>query len=185
MHERRYQSAINELRDSERVNRLGLQNITQLSLSNKSDIKSLLDIGTGSGLFAQQFVNLGIQVTGLDVNPEMVKAAMQFLPKSNFQVGIAEKLPFQNDSFDMAFMGFLLHETDDYVAAMKEAYRVVRHRLTVLEWPDVDQSNGPPSHHRLSADQILNFAKEAGFSKYKKYSVNSAVLYNFEKNRET
>lgn len=181
MHERRYQSGIDELRDSERVNRLGLEKITQLALNSTSPIKSLLDIGTGSGLFAEQFASLGIEVTGLDVNPEMLKAAMQFLPNSHFQVGIAEKLPYPNNTFDMAFMGFLLHETDEYVAAMREAYRVVRHHLTILEWPDVDQPNGPPSDHRLSHEQILNFAKKAGFGDYKKYAVNSAVLYNFYK----
>lgn len=181
MHERRYQNGINELRDSERANRIGLEKIIQLSLNGTSHIKSLLDIGTGSGLFAEQFASLDIEVTGLDVNPEMVKAAMQFLPKSNFQVGIAEKLPFPNNSFDMAFMGFLLHETDDYVAAMKEAYRVVRHQLTVLEWPNIDPTNGPPSDHRLSHEQILNFAKQAGFPDHKKFSVISTVLYNFEK----
>lgn len=181
MHERRYQNDINGLRDSERVDRLGLEKITHLTLSESSQIKSLLDIGTGSGLFAEQFANLHIKVTGLDVNPEMVKAAMQYLPNVNFLIGIAEKLPFQDNSFDSAFMGFLLHETDNYLAAMKESYRVVRYRLTVLEWPDIDQTNGPPSHHRLSHDQITNFANQAGFSKFKKFTLNSAVLYNFTK----
>lgn len=181
MHERRYQNDINELRNSERVNRLGLEKITRLSLFEIPQIKTLLDIGTGSGLFAEQFANQNIKVTGLDVNPKMVKAARQHLPNSVFQVGIAEKLPYCNNTFDSAFMGFLLHETDDYLAAMEEAYRVVRYRLTVLEWPDIDQLNGPPSHHRLTHDQIIDFANKAGFSKYKKHKISSVVLYNFEK----
>lgn len=181
MHERRYQNDVNELRNSERIKRLGLEKIIRLSLREAPRIKTLLDIGTGSGLFAEQFADKNIKVTGLDVNPKMLKAARKYLPNSIFHIGIAENLPYPKNTFDSAFMGYLLHETDDHLVAMKEAYRVVRYRLTVLEWPDIDQANGPPSDHRLSHDQIKDFANQAGFSHFKKFSLASAVLYNFNK----
>lgn len=181
MHERRYQNDINGLRNSERIERLDLEKISNFALIDLPNMDSLLDIGTGSGLFAEKFSSLNIQVTGLDVNPEMIRAAMQYLPNVNFQIGIAEKLPFHDNAFDLVFMGFLLHETDNHIAAMNEAYRVARFRLTVLEWPDKDQTNGPPSHHRLSHNQIVKFADQAGFLNFKKNILNSAVLYNFDK----
>ena len=60
-------------------------------------------------------------MTGLDANPEMLPVARQFVPAADFQEGVAEALPFGDGSFDLVFMGLLLHETDDISAALAEA----------------------------------------------------------------
>jgi ubiquinone/menaquinone biosynthesis C-methylase UbiE len=111
-------------------------------------------VGTGTGLFAEQFAKKGLQVTGLDANPEMLPAAQQYVPSGTFQEGIAEKLPFPDGSFDLVFMGLLLHETDDILAALREAHRVALQRVAILEWPDEEQPFGPPREHRLSYEKI-------------------------------
>jgi ubiquinone/menaquinone biosynthesis C-methylase UbiE len=181
MHERRFHREIERLRDLERIDRLEVGRVVKLVLENRANPTSVLDVGTGSGLFAEQFTAMGLQVTGLDVNPEMIQAAQQYVPSGIFQEGIAEKLPFPDASFDLVFMGLVLHETDDTPAAIREAYRVARQRLGILEWPDEEQSFGPPREHRLANEKVVRLAKEAGFGKNSSLRLNSLVLYLFDK----
>ncbi len=184
MHERRFNREVERLRDMDRVDRLEVRRVVSLVLENQANAHSVLDIGTGSGLFAEQFAAKGLQVTGLDVNPEMIKAAQNFVPTGVFQEGIAEKLPFPDASFDLVFMGLVLHETDDTPAAVNEAHRVARQRLAVLEWPDEEQTFGPPREHRLASEKVSAMAKEAGFVITRSLRLNSLVLYLFDKNAD-
>ena len=125
---------VERLRSQEHVQRLEVSRVVRLALEDSS-IKSLLDIGTGSGIFAEAFAKQGLTVTGIDANPEMLDAAWSHLPTADFKQAAAEAIPFPDSSFDLAFMGLVLHETDDLLKAMQEAGRVSRVRLVVLEWP--------------------------------------------------
>ena len=182
-HERRFNREIERLRDPERIARLEVDRVTQLALENLKEAKDVLDVGTGSGLFAEHFAAKGLKITGLDVNPEMLPAAQQYVPTGTFQEGVAEKLPFPKGSFDLVFMGLLLHETDDLQAAVSEAYRVTRHRLAILEWPDEELTFGPPRHHRLAVEKIEASAKQAGFTEVKQIRLEHLVLYLLDKQR--
>jgi ubiquinone/menaquinone biosynthesis C-methylase UbiE len=122
-----------------------------------------------------------MQVTGLDANPAMLPAARQYVPSGIFQEGEAEKLPFLDGTFDLVFMGLLLHETDDTLSALSEAHRVARQRLAILEWPDEDQSIGPPREHRLAYEKITALAKQAGFTVVKQVRLETLVLYLLDK----
>jgi ubiquinone/menaquinone biosynthesis C-methylase UbiE len=177
MHERRFNREIESLRDPVRITRLEVERVVNLTLKKLEDIKDVLDVGTGSGVFAEQYSVKGLQVTGIDANPEMLPVAKQYVPSGNFQEGIAEKLPFQDGTFDLVFMGLLLHETDEPLTALKEAYRVARKRLAILEWPDEEQSFGPPRGHRLSPEKITSLGKRAGFNSVHQISLENLVLY--------
>ena len=163
MHERRFNREIKRLRDPERVARMEVPRVVDLSLEGIPLKGRVLDIGSGSGLFAEELARRGLAVTGLDVNPEMLPVARKFVPAADFQEGVAEELPFGDGSFDLVFMGLLLHETDDISAALAEAHRVARSRLAVLEWPKKQQEFGPPLDHRLDADKVISLSKRAGF----------------------
>jgi ubiquinone/menaquinone biosynthesis C-methylase UbiE len=180
MHERRFNRKIERLRDPDRITRLEVERVINITTGNLIEVKTVLDIGTGSGLFAEQFAKKGLIVTGLDANPEMLPVAQQYVPSGVFQEGVAEKLPFLDGTFDLAFMGLLLHETDDVLAALKEAHRVVLTRLAILEWPDKEQTFGPPREDRLSASRIKSLAKQAGFKEISQIGLESLVLYLLE-----
>jgi ubiquinone/menaquinone biosynthesis C-methylase UbiE len=177
MHERRFNRAIERLRDPERIARLEVLRVVNLAVEGLKGVRTVLDVGTGSGLFAEQFAAKGLQVTGLDANPAMLPAAQQFVPAGIFREGVAEKLPFLDESFDLVFMGLLLHETDDILAALREAHRVTRQRLVILEWPDEDQSFGPPREHRLSFEKITSFANQAGFNDVQQIRLKHLAFY--------
>lgn len=180
MHEKRFNRAIERLRDPERVQRLEVaQVVDQALLGGK--VHSVLDVGTGSRLFAEAFAARGLQVSGLDANPEMLPVAAEYVHSGTFKEGVVEALPFEDDAFDLLFMGLIFHEADDQTKAMQEAFRVARHRLAVLEWPYREQEFGPGLHERLSAAQMADFGTQAGFISTETIEFKNLVLYIFEK----
>jgi ubiquinone/menaquinone biosynthesis C-methylase UbiE len=177
MHEKRFDREISRLREPERLARLEVDRVVELVLAGMNRPSAMLDIGTGSGLFAEKFAALGIRVTGVDVNPKMLAAASEHVPTGKFHEGVAEKLPFPDAAFDLVFMGLLLHETDDPLSALREAHRVGTDRLAILEWPAEAQDFGPPPEHRLSERTIVSLSKQAGFKKVVSQPLQNLVLY--------
>jgi ubiquinone/menaquinone biosynthesis C-methylase UbiE len=181
MHERRFKREIEFLRNPERLDRLEVDRVVSLSLEGLEKVESLLEIGVGSGVFAERFATQGINITGVDVNPEMLEAAQRFVPSGTFREAAAEQLPFEKDAFDLSFMGLVLHETDDALAALREARRVTSGRVVILEWPDEEQSFGPPRSDRLSEDKLSTLARQAGFGKIETTRLEDLVLYCLER----
>jgi ubiquinone/menaquinone biosynthesis C-methylase UbiE len=177
MHERRFNREIERLRDPERLARMEVERVVNLSLENLENTRTVLDIGVGSGVFAEAFAARGMQVSGVDVNPEMLPAAQAFVPSGIFKEGTAEELPFADTAFDLSFMGLLLHETDDALAALKEAHRVTRNRLAVLEWVHTEQPFGPPLEDRIPGERVLSLAQQAGFQHIEELQLQTLVLY--------
>lgn len=180
MHERRFNREIERLRDPERIARLEVERVIRLALEGLPGAQTVLDVGMGSGVFTEQFAAGGLQVSGLDANPEMLPAASAYVPSGKFFEGIAENLPFPDGTFDLVFMGLLLHETDDTLAALREAHRVAVQRLAILEWPDAEQPFGPPRDHRLAPEKIASLAQQAGFKNVEQTRLENLVLYRLD-----
>ncbi len=171
---------IDRLRSAERLERLEVNRVTELSLQGIT-ARSMIDIGTGSGIFAEAFANHGLAVTGIDANPEMLAAAAPFAPNGEFREAVAESIPYPDMSFDLAFMGLVLHETDDPLKALQEAFRVSQNRLAILEWPYAEQDYGPGLEERLRPEQIEALARQAGFQQFKVSLLKTLVLYRLDK----
>ena len=176
MHEKRFAGDIKRLRNPERVERLEVERVVDLCLKT-SPVASVLDAGSGSGLFAEAFSKRGLKVSGLDVNLEMLTAARKFVPNGDFRVGVTEALPFPDRSFELVFLGLVLHEADDVLKTLLEALRVSRQRVYILEWPYQDQSFGPPLADRLNPADLASLFQKAAFRKWKMTKLTNTVLY--------
>lgn len=174
--ERIYNHGADRLRAPERVEKLEVERVVDSCL-NGSNIKSLLDIGTGSGLFAEAFNNRGVEVAGVDIKPEMIEAAKRFVPKGDFRVSPAEKLPFDDKTFDAIFLGVVFHEVDDYKKTLEEVKRVARLQIFILEWVYKTEDYGPPLEHRLSEDFVKSLAESVGLNHFQKIPLENLVLY--------
>lgn len=163
MNDRRFSGEIERLRNPERVARLEIDRVITLSTEGLT-LASVLDIGTGSGLFAEAFSAKGLQVTGVDLREDMLEAARQFVPQGDFRLAHMEQLPFPDQAFDLVFMGLVLHEADDLQNALKAAYRVAKKRVMVLEWPYEVGEFGPPQDHRLPTEAVMTAAQNVGFA---------------------
>lgn len=176
MHEKRFDGGIERLRAPERVARLEVERVVALCLE-AADLKSVLDVGVGSGLFAEEFDRHGLEVAGVDMNPAMLTAARQFVPEGNLREATAEALPYPNTTFDLVFFGLVLHESDEPLKVLQEARRVSRQRVCILEWPYRDQEFGPPLAHRLNPTEIADLARQAGFTHLESIQLNQLVFY--------
>lgn len=176
MQERRFNRDVNVLRSPERIARLEVGRVVDLCLEGL-EVNNVLDVGTGSGLFAEAFVMRGLEVTGTDVNPEMITVAQGYVPAGRFQTAPAEAMPFPDQAFDLVFLGLVLHETDDASFALQEAHRLARMRVAVLEWLYKIEEHGPPLAHRLKEEQIRRLAQNAGFETMEQNPLKYLVLY--------
>lgn len=174
---------IERLRSPERLERLEVERVVDLALEG-GPFQSVLDIGTGSGVFAEAFARRGFSVSGIDSNPEMLQAARGYVSGSDFREATAEAIPYPEDAFDLTFMGLVLHETDDLLKALQEAYRVTKKRLVVLEWPYAEQEFGPGLEERLPPTLVAELASQAGFQSNQAVALEQLMLYRFEKRDE-
>ena len=106
-----------------------------------------LDVGTGTGELALRAARAGAEVTGVDIAERLLaqaraKAAREGLTAA-FEVGDAQRLPYDAASFDVAASSFAVMFAPDAERAADELARVVRPggRLGVSTWapsPELD-----------------------------------------------
>jgi len=168
------------VRTQERIERLEVNKVVELCLNHKA-INSVLDIGTGSGLFAEGFFKQNKKVAGIDLNPDMLAAAKKHLPEVQFEISSAESLPFDDNTFDLVFMGVIFHEVDDYIKALQEAKRVAAKQVSILEFKYVEEEFGPPLKHRLREEFLRNLSEKVGFAEMQTVPMKNLVLYHFMK----
>lgn len=178
MKERRYEGEPDRLRSPERIALLQIARVVALGTEGLAP-GNVLDVGTGIGLFAEAFSAAGWLVTGTDVNAGLLELARTAVPAAQFLESPAEKLPMGDDSFDLVFLGHVLHEIDGPNDALSEARRVARHRVVVLEWPYREDRQGPPLTHRLKPESILRMADAVGFHGGERIQLEHMDLYRF------
>ena len=90
---------------------------------------SILDVGTGTGFLALLLAEMGHNVTGIDISRCMLEKSRQNADTMNLAVdfmhGDAEKLPFEDETFDIVVNRNLLWTMPDPMAAVDEWSRVV------------------------------------------------------------
>ncbi|MBN1308114.1 MAG: class I SAM-dependent methyltransferase [Chitinispirillaceae bacterium] len=173
-------SAVKLLRSRERVKMLEVERVVELCLEQLF-ITRVLDVGSGSGLFAEAFALRNLEVTGIDKNPAMVKTASDLVPNARFREGSAEMLPFADRSFDLVFIAHVLNESDDPLLILREARRVAVSRVALLEWPyRPEEDKGPPLEERFKPDEIKKLVRLAGLRALKIIDLNFMVFYRMK-----
>ena len=93
---------------------------------------TVLDVACGTGAQAFEYARRGLNATGLDLNPEMLRQAEYYLNrlpglKPEFVQGDATRLPFESGRFAGASISLALHEnfTANQDAIVAEMRRVV------------------------------------------------------------
>lgn len=93
----------------------------------------VLEIGVGAGVDFTNWIWHGAQGTGIDLTKTGVDLTRERLeaehldPESyTLQTADAEKLPFQDGTFDLVYSWGVLHHTPDTEKAFREAFRVLK-----------------------------------------------------------
>ena len=90
-----------------------------------------LDVATGTGEFARALAPHVSNVIGLDATDAMLEKGKQFIRQSGienivFQKGIVEKLPFDEQAFDIVASRYAFHHFEDPEPVLSEMARVCR-----------------------------------------------------------
>jgi ubiquinone/menaquinone biosynthesis C-methylase UbiE len=174
--DRHFHAGPERLRSPERIARLEIARVVALVLEGIA-ARSVLDVGTGTGLFAEAFAARGLAATGVDDSPEMLEHARRLVPSAAFRQGRAEQLDLPDGSFDLVFLGLVLHESHEPLRALREARRVARARVGILEWPYREEADGPPLAHRLEPRELARLIGEAGFAKVEETALTVLTLH--------
>lgn len=90
------------------------------------DAKTVLNVGAGAGSYEPE----DLAVTALEPSAEMIR---QRAPGAARAItGVAEDLPFPDDSFDAAMAVLTIHHWTDAEAGLAEMKRVARKRVVIL-----------------------------------------------------
>lgn len=105
--------------------------------------KHILDVATGTGGVAFELAKKNIEsVTGADLSEQMLNVARAKLLSKSFSTQIdfvkadAEKLPFDDNSFDAVTVAYGVRNFENLDTGLKELYRVLKPngKLCVLEF---------------------------------------------------
>ena len=190
------------LRHVEQVNRWlgGEQSVLEVIASRiqANTPYNILDIGTGNAGLPRAIAewatehNKPVSITATDVNPEMVRVARTFTAAfASIRVDQASAfdLPYDDNSFDCAFMSLTLHHFDDgdAIRALREMRRVSRgvvivsdlercwmnylgSRLLAATWwrrNPITRHDGPLSVLRsYTAGELRDFAQRANLPNF-------------------
>ena len=107
----------------------------------------ILDVAGGTGDIAFRMARRGADIMVTDINPDMLKVGMERAEKRGldtltWQVENAEKLSFEDNSFDAYTIAFGIRNVTDIPAALGEAHRVLKRggrfyclEFSTSEWP--------------------------------------------------
>lgn len=123
------------------IHRLRVEDIERYSYNfwefNKHPKEKVLDIGCGPGWLVRNYATNGADIYAVDITDKAVELTRKMLDlfelHGTIQVGNAEELPFEDDTFDFISSSGVLHHTPDMQKAVDEVYRVLKpgHRAVI------------------------------------------------------
>ena len=84
----------------------------------------VLDVGCGTGAVLDFLKNFGFDAAGIDMSSEALKYCRAKNLKAHY--GMADKIDFPDNSFDIIFALDVLEHLDDDIGAVAEVYRVLK-----------------------------------------------------------
>ena len=105
------------------------------SYVNDQTIKTILDLGCGTGRFTEDLaVRFDAEVLGVDPSQKMLEQAQRKRRDSRvrYEHGRGEAIPLPDKSVDLIFMSMVFHHFDDPKLTARECRRVLRDDGTVF-----------------------------------------------------
>jgi ArsR family transcriptional regulator len=138
-----------------------------LEIIGAEPVSELLDIGTGTGRILEILAPHVEHGVGVDLSSGMLAVARSNLERQGFshlqvRKGDMYRLPLAAGSIDLAIVHMVLHYSDDPLAVIREAARVLRPggRLLLVDFAahSEEQLRDEFNHHRLGfADDEINY----------------------------
>ena len=101
----------------------------------KQPIKTILDLGCGTGRFSEALAgHFDAEVVGVDPSKKMLEQARRKLRdgRVRYETGRGEAIPLPDDSVDLIFMSMIFHHFDNPMIAARECRRVLPQGATAF-----------------------------------------------------
>lgn len=139
----------------------------------------VLDVATGTGDLAIEMASRGANVIGSDFSEEMLARAREKQSGIEWEWANAMELPYEDDRFDAATVGFGARNFSDLARGVEEMARVVRPggKVVILE---ITTPTKPPlsTFFRVWFDQVVPvLGKVAGDSEAYEYLPDSVKRF--------
>lgn len=95
-------------------------------VSDNVENKKILDLCCGDGVDSEYFRQLGANVIGIDGSSELIKIANDKYSKNKFDIGMAEELPYDDQSFDVVYSKYAIMTSANIQPIFNEIYRVLK-----------------------------------------------------------
>lgn len=97
-----------------------------LRISERVGTRRMLDVGCGTGFVISLLVDTFDEIHGIDPTEAMLERVDTSSGNVTLHRGVAESLPFADDSFDLVTAYSVFHHLADHRPALAEAARVLR-----------------------------------------------------------
>jgi demethylmenaquinone methyltransferase/2-methoxy-6-polyprenyl-1,4-benzoquinol methylase len=147
-------------------------------LASKYGLKHILDICCGTGRQCLLLSRQGIQATGLDISPSMLKTAQKKSPVTlSYLLADATKMPLAKNLFDAAVVSFALHEKSnpDQKSILQQAKRVIKPQgmLFLLDYEPIHNHKSKLLHSFIAC--IERIAGKEHFNYYRQFMAQEAL----------
>jgi SAM-dependent methyltransferase len=143
-----------------------LQRIVSSLAADHSSLK-ILDVGCGTGANLEMLSQFG-EAEGVDVSDDALEFCRQKGLKA--QKGLAEKLPYEDEAFDITTALDVVEHLDDDIAGLKEMFRVTKRGgysllfVPAFMWLWGVQDDISNHRIRYTKRQIVDRLKAAGYT---------------------
>jgi ubiquinone/menaquinone biosynthesis C-methylase UbiE len=126
--------------------------------------KKVLDVGVGTGFLSTTLAKMGHDVVGIDLSEEMIKNARKKMDarglKVKLELGDAENLPFEDESFDAVVNRAVLWTLPNPQKALSEWKRVLKPNGTLCFFLHGRHSKGLFHRSTKQFTNLIILAKE-------------------------
>lgn len=131
----------------------------------------VVDVGCGPGYFAIPAARMNAtRVYGVDVSDEMLGYLRNRCQEASVETvegvhATAEHIPLSDSVATHIICSMVLHEVDDLDRVLREFHRLLQHqgKALIIDWEKRVTELGPPVHHRLDKQLLLEKLTAHGF----------------------
>jgi len=116
-----------EFKHKAKAKQIAFSNVKKYNATeNQSDIPVALDVGCGDGYWSEKIKELGYKTVSIDMHREYPNVDSDYEYSEMIPTDINEKLPFEDDSFDLVWCSEVIEHVQNHESAIMEMRRVLK-----------------------------------------------------------